>query len=138
MEMTIQDLAVQLAIEQLGKPYESAGQGPDKWDCSGLMIVIMQQLRRFPLGQDVTARDLYKYFRSQSRTVFKPERGNIIFWGERIETISHCALVISPEVIIGANGRNEKAVTIEHIDYRKTKYNLKEMVAIVDPFKEIN
>jgi peptidoglycan DL-endopeptidase CwlO len=33
---TLGELALQFALEQMGKPYEYGGNGPDAYDCSGL------------------------------------------------------------------------------------------------------
>lgn len=132
--MNIKDLAIQIAMEELGKPYELGAQGPDKWDCSGFIIEILKYCRLFPKNVDETAQNLYLRYRD--RAVSKPYRGCVAFFGSSLPKITHCVLCVSPEVIIGANGKpKERAVTLEPIDYRIRKYNLTDLVAICDPFK---
>ncbi len=57
---TAADRAIQFCLQQLGKPYQWGGNGPDAFDCSGLMQQAYKsagiQIPRVARGQAVTGR----------------------------------------------------------------------------------
>ncbi|PMQ01965.1 MAG: hypothetical protein CBR30_02950 [Dictyoglomus sp. NZ13-RE01] len=93
-------LALQKALEKLGTPYEYGARGPDKFDCSGLIVWAYKQVipeLKFRLGfstvPDVNIEELYIY-NTKHISIQDVNPGDIIFWRNSEGKISHGGLVI--------------------------------------------
>lgn len=124
-------------------PYVWGGDDPLRgFDCSGLIVEVLQGVGLIRRGTDMCADDLLKYLRNQGiRTTLNPRPGTLVFWLNKAGTRAvHVEMVIDSEHTIGASGGGEGCKTLEdairlnafvklnHIDYRGENY------VMVDPF----
>ena len=93
-----QALASRIVAEaqaQLGKPYVWGADGPDKFDCSGLVSYVLRQVGVFKPGQRFVTGEFYVW--SGATTVPRPpQAGDLICW------TSHIAIAISATRMIAA------------------------------------
>lgn len=132
------DNAILIAIDQLYKPYIYAANGPDTFDCSGLIVWILRSLGEIPDDADLSAQMLYDAYCHKS--LRRPVEGALAFYGRDTEKITHVMLCLSPRACIGATGGNSRTVTLEtakarnaYVKVKPIKYR-KDLIAIVDPF----
>ena len=59
----LRELALKILWLNWGKPYRWGGDDPSSFDCSGLVIEVLQSVGLFPRGQDATADGLRKIYR---------------------------------------------------------------------------
>ncbi|WP_406195942.1 C40 family peptidase [Kitasatospora sp. NBC_01560] len=71
------ETAVQFALAQLGKPFLTAGNGPDGYDCSGL---VQQSFRRGGIDLPRVANDQYAATTPVSAGQLR--RGDLLFWSD--------------------------------------------------------
>ncbi|MFG3056491.1 C40 family peptidase [Kitasatospora sp. NPDC048239] len=71
------ETAVQFALAQLGKPFKTAGNGPDGYDCSGL---VQQSFRRGGIDLPRVAND--QYAATTPVRASQLERGDLLFWSD--------------------------------------------------------
>ncbi|MFB6894625.1 C40 family peptidase [Kitasatospora sp. NPDC056327] len=71
------ETAVLYALAQLGKPFRTAGNGPDGYDCSGL---VQQSFRRGGIDLPRVASD--QYAATTPVTAGQLRRGDLLFWGD--------------------------------------------------------
>jgi len=123
-------------------PYFWGGDDPMAgFDCSGLVIRILQAVGRLSRGFDTTADGLWKkYSRHEVR---KGYAGCLVFWfvGDRAV---HVEMMIDDLHVIGASGGGSEITSLEKailrnafvqmnpVGYRKQAYR------IVDPFRELD
>ncbi|MFD7906850.1 C40 family peptidase [Kitasatospora sp. NPDC059722] len=69
------ETAIQFALAQLGKPFEIAGNGPDGYDCSGL---VQQAFRRGGIDLPRVANDQYEA--TTPINAGQLRRGDLLFW----------------------------------------------------------
>ncbi|MFD5464321.1 C40 family peptidase [Kitasatospora sp. NPDC127059] len=69
------ETAVEYALAQLGKPFRTAGNGPDGYDCSGL---VQQAFRRGGISLPRVAND--QYAATTPITASQLRRGDLLFW----------------------------------------------------------
>ncbi|MFF2080724.1 C40 family peptidase [Kitasatospora sp. NPDC058162] len=69
------ETAVEYALAQLGKPFRTAGNGPDGYDCSGL---VQQAFRRGGIGLPRVAND--QYAATTPIKASQLRRGDLLFW----------------------------------------------------------
>lgn len=124
------DAIIEKAFQWYGKPYHLGGNGPENFDCSGLVIAVLQGVHCWPQGLDDTAHGIYNRFKKHE--VKSPHKGCLAFYGTT-KKIKHVVICINRYAIIGANGRDIRKVSVEPIDYRVKNYNLKDLVAYCDP-----
>jgi len=125
--MTQQEIIEKLAFSQIGRPYVWGGQSPDEgFDCSGFVIWVLQQVGLFPLGQDMTANDMWQLWNEgdgwpKDQDDFR--QPYFIFYGEMVgsETglcghASHVMLMLNGNLCIGACG--DAGVCVRPVNYR--------------------
>ncbi|MEV6979556.1 C40 family peptidase [Kitasatospora sp. NPDC093806] len=71
------ETAVQFALAQLGKPFKTAGNGPDGYDCSGL---VQQSFRRGDIDLPRVAND--QYAATTPVKASQLQRGDLLFWSD--------------------------------------------------------
>ena len=90
------------AKQQLDKPYTLGGQGPDEFDCSGLIICAYEDALQAPLSLmnkrneicgDVTVDELYKY-NVRLLQINEVVPGDIVFTTKDEKRITHGGLFI--------------------------------------------
>lgn len=128
------------ALSFLGKPYIWGGDDPSGFDCSGLVIELLQSVGEFPLKQDTTAQGLYDYFEGlKSSLLAVPRFGSLVFYGESNRKITHVAFALDHTRIIEAGGGGPHVKTYEDaIKYnafiRIRLYNHRKVAAILRPY----
>lgn len=134
--------AVEYAERFIGIPYRWGGDDPIAgFDCSGLIVEVLQGVGRLAHGQDYTAHDLW--------TIFKPFQvekgygGCLVFWFDEKGRAKHVEMMIDNEFVIGASGggsttqtaadaiKQNAFVKMRPLRYRGSNFK------IVDPFREI-
>jgi len=100
--ITIQQKALSSAMLQMNKPYKLGGQGPDEFDCSGLIIYAYENAlestlllvnKRNEITNDVNADELYMYntIALNNNQVIP---GDIVFITGDEERITHAGLFV--------------------------------------------
>ncbi|PYC80509.1 hypothetical protein C7C46_12480 [Streptomyces tateyamensis] len=91
--------AIQFATGQLGKPYVWGGDGPDGYDCSGL---VQQAYRRAGIELPRVADD--QYLATTPVSPGQLRRGDLIFWSSngRVSGIHHVAIYLGDNRYIEA------------------------------------
>jgi cell wall-associated NlpC family hydrolase len=104
------DKFVQYAWSFVGTPYQWGGDDPiGGVDCSGYVILCLQAVGLFPVGQDTTADGLYRRFHTDICTWRRPPRGSLLFWLKQ-EKAYHVAIYDEVECFLEAGG-GSRAVT---------------------------
>jgi len=107
-------LAVDYLKSWLGVPYAWGGDDFSGFDCSGLIVEVLQGVDVLPHNSDFRARDLYRRF-AECRAV-NPQAGDLIFWFINFmgdEIASHVEMLVSPHFCIGASGGGGSVRTIQ-------------------------
>lgn len=127
------------ALSLLGLPYRWGGDDPiGGFDCSGLVIEILQSCGVLPRGYDNTAQGLFKKFWEYGEPGVV-EFGSLAFFGRSVEKIIHITYLLDDYRMIEAGGggsrttsndaaeRDNAFVRIRPIKWRS------DLVAIVKP-----
>lgn len=103
------------AMSFVGKPYRWGGDDPmASFDCSGLVVEILQSSGDFPHGKDATAQGLYSWFVMRGKiTLQAPCFGALAFFGKDINRISHVGFCLDAIRMLEAGGGNSKIDTVE-------------------------
>ncbi len=138
--MELQDTATQIAWRAWGMQYDWGGDDSiEGFDCSGLMVEILQSVGLMPRSLDLNAEDLYKRFIGTK--VERPHEGCLAFWTNRAGKISHVEYCISSYLAIGASGGGSgtqtKADAAKHNAYVKVRpiASRAGVYGFVDPFQ---
>lgn len=109
------------ALGFVGLPYRWGGDDPIKgFDCSGMVIELLQSCGVLPRKFDTTAQGLYNKF---STNTFEPdpEFGTLVFYGKSTNSISHIGFCLDSFRIIEAGGGNSRTKN-EEIASRQNAY----------------
>ena len=132
--------AVEYIQRFIGKPYIWGGQGPDGFDCSGLIIEVLRAVGKIGPSEDLNANSLYKKFHN-GREEKLAYHGCLVFWFKKYLAI-HVEMLIDNFHTVGASGGGSRTITLgdaarddafvkmRPIGYRGDRYK------IIDPFKE--
>jgi hypothetical protein len=116
--------ALDLALLKINSMYLWGGNGPDSFDCSGLIVWSYQNVFKdnyiftngIELVNDVTINDLY-HFNINNRTKDNVKPGDIIFISNMNDFITHGGLVIEAKensiIFINASSYYEKVIIDE-------------------------
>ena len=137
----LRKLAIEYAKAFIGRPYIWGGDDPIKgFDCSGLILEVLQAVGIVPHGYDTTANGLYRRF---SENFSPPGPGMLVFWLNLAGHAIHVEMMIDESHTIGASGGGQATRTAEDaasqnafikirpLEYRGSHY------VILDPFKDI-
>lgn len=87
-----------------GKPYIWGGDDPViGFDCSGLVIELLQSQGILPRGYDSTAQNLYLTLRKAGNNQAL-DFGTCLFFGADIGRITHTGFALSPAIMLEAGG----------------------------------
>jgi len=89
--------AIAFAKAQLGEPYLWAADGPDSWDCSGLTMRAWQRG-----GVSLPHYSAAQYQNTKHIRVVDLRPGDLVFWGDAVNTIHHVAMYLGDGKIIHA------------------------------------
>jgi len=139
--MTKRELALKYIWSWLGTPYSYGGDDFSSFDCSGIVIEILQSVGILPHKFDDTAHGLYLKFKDNLVEGDKIRPGCLIFWFKNGKA-RHVMIIYSPGYAIGACGggsdtkttkdaiRDNAFVKLRPIGYNGDSYK------ICDPFKD--
>lgn len=102
---------VQLALEQLGKPVLWNQDGPEAFDCSGLVAFTL----RLVGGPDFRADHGAQRFFAESRPIAESLAlpGDLLFYGHSVIQISHVAIVLEGGKALSADGATSHITKLE-------------------------
>ncbi len=96
----------------LGLPYRIGGDNPmTGFDCSGLVIEVLQAVGILPKGYDATAQGLYQKLRFDNREVAEPSIGCLAFFG--VPIITHVGFCINDELMLEAGGGTSATTSVD-------------------------
>jgi len=93
--------AVSLARAQLGKPYQWGAQGPDRFDCSGLVCHVYGKLG---VSMPRVSREQARTGREVARNALRP--GDLVFFATDGQGINHVGIYIGHSEFIHAPRRH--------------------------------
>lgn len=104
--MTSKEIIESYALSFLGLPYRWGGDDPIAgFDCSGLVIEILQAAGVFPRGRDLTASGLANFYAVEK----SPKFGALVFYGK--PKITHVGFCLNSELMLEAGGGGSKTNT---------------------------
>jgi len=135
----LRSTAIDYAKHFIGVPYAWGGDDPvGGFDCSGLVVEVLQAVGILPDKSDFTAHSLYQHF--EDKAVIVPYGGCLAFV-LRDGRIGHVELLIDDLHTIGAAGGGPQTHTVADA-IRQNAYvkirpltHLGESVLFVDPFR---
>lgn len=105
----IDQLLYEYAISLLGTPYRWGGDDPlQGFDCSGLVIELLQSAGVLPYGFDTTSQGLYDLFKKQG-VLSEKTFGSLAFFGRG--SISHVGFMLDDFRMIEAGGGDSRTIT---------------------------
>jgi len=139
----LRDAAIKYAWSFLGLPYRWGGDDPIRgFDCSGLVIEVLQSVGLLPHNLDLTANGLY--LRYQTRTVARGYQGCLCLWFNLSGVATHVELLINDFQTIGASGGGSSTTSPDAAAVQNAFIKIRPLgyrggnCKIVDPFLEIN
>jgi cell wall-associated NlpC family hydrolase len=100
-----------LAQSYMGIPYKWGGNNPiEGFDCSGLVCEILRAMGKID-KTDYSAAALYDM--TKKKQTEKYARGCLAFYGKNLSSISHVAILLSPDTILEAGGGNSECTNID-------------------------
>lgn len=103
---------VSFGLAQIGKPYRWGGNGPQNYDCSGIVCQMLKTAGYLGVDIDITAQDIFYYLQSKG-WIEKRCRGAICFFGRNTKKITHIGIIMNDKNFLGANGGNASTLTDE-------------------------
>ncbi len=135
--------AVEYAWAFLGLPYRWGGDDPILgFDCSGLVIEVLQAVGILPHGFDTTAEGLYQRFRAH--TVARGYAGCLVLWLNAAGIATHVELMVDEFHTIGASGGGTATSSLDAAAAQNAFVKLRPFgyrgssFKIVDPFKGVS
>lgn len=139
--MTKLDWAIRYALRFVGKWYKWGGDDPKGFDCSGLVVELLQAVGIIDRSKDFTAAMLYDLF---PRGYSKPKAGRLVFYLGDHEKIVHVEFCVSDKLTIGASGGGRNTLTeadaIRDNAFIKLRpvNTARRIAGYVDPFADVN
>jgi len=101
----------QYAMSFLGLPYNWGGDDPiEGFDCSGLVVELMQSCGELPRNYDNTAQGLYNHFVKNGLLSTKAF-GSLAFFGRSTSYITHIGFMVDDFRMLEAGGGGSKTNT---------------------------
>lgn len=99
--LSVVEAVIATAVEQLGKPYRLGTEGPDTFDCSGLIWFAFNTNGAKDLigGQRRRANWYANWFRSKGQfttAVNEAKRGDLVVYGTPGERVEHIGIYLGP------------------------------------------
>jgi len=105
--------AVEYLQRFIGLPYVWGGDDPVAgFDCSGLIVEVLQAVGVIPHNSDFSAATLYDKF--EDKAVIRGYAGCLVFWysSNIHEKITHVEMMIDDFFTVGASGGGSKTLTL--------------------------
>lgn len=99
------------AMHFIGQPYIWGGDDPTGFDCSGLIIEILQSCGQLPPNFDTTAQGLYKVFLDKG-VISAKGFGSLAFYGQSRSRIIHVAFGLDNIRVLEAGGGGRHVKTL--------------------------
>jgi cell wall-associated NlpC family hydrolase len=112
LEKDIRKIAVDYAMQFIGKYYKWGGDDPSGFDCSGLVIEVLKAVGMLKRKGDWRARDLYDEFQSGQVHASDVSAGDLVFWANQHGDIIHVEMMINSRLAIGASGGGSATISI--------------------------
>jgi murein DD-endopeptidase len=141
--VSLVSIAMDVAFSQLGRPYVWGGNDPMAgFDCSGLVVEVLQSVGVLPRQGDWSADALARRFKARMVPEAELRPGWLVFWRRDDGTMRHVEMVYAVEdgrvITIGASGGGPKTRTLAdaiRMDaFTKLRPIAPGWVAAVDPF----
>jgi cell wall-associated NlpC family hydrolase len=91
--------ALAFAESQLGKPYRFGGDGPDAWDCSGL---VQAAYRQAGVALPRVAADQFTATADRQLPPYLLQPGDLVFFGDSAPDIHHVGIYLGRDQMIDA------------------------------------
>jgi len=112
---------IAVALNQLGAPYAIGAEGPDVFDCSGLVYFAFNKADQLPLigGRRMRAAGYYTWFSSRGMTSKTTgHRGDLVAYGSDGE-IRHIGIYLGDDKVVSALEEGVKVHGINALVYNK-------------------
>ncbi|MCP3681738.1 MAG: C40 family peptidase [bacterium] len=110
MKKKTEELIYDYALSMVGLPYIYGGNDAiEGYDCSGLVIAILQAWGKVGLKFDATAHILY--LMSSKHPVKKPTFGTLSFYGSSNERVTHIGFCLNSELMIEAGSGTSRTLS---------------------------
>lgn len=127
------------ALQLVGTPYRWGGDDPMLgFDCSGLVIELLQSKGVLPRGYDNTAQGLYNKFKKEGSSWVK-NFGALAFFGRSTDRITHVGFMLDHYRMLEAGGGGSQTITRLEAAKRNAFVRIRplswrnDLVAIVKP-----
>lgn len=111
------DIALKIAWAYLGKWYKWKGDDPSGFDCSGLIVEILQSVGLIGRKEDYSAQGLWDKFKDKKVNPGVDIRflneAVLIFYGKSETEITHIEMSVGEGLSIGASGGDSSTLTME-------------------------
>lgn len=110
-----------LATQYLNVPYKWSANGPFEFDCSGLVMKVLNDYRGYTGDKrklkDMSSQDIFFWALKESGQCCPPEDGSLLFYGKDTDRITHIAIAGPRQLLIeaGGAGRETKSMIGEHL-----------------------
>ena len=107
----LRNRAVLYLEKWIGHFYLWAGDDPSGFDCSGLIVEVLQSVGLVRHGLDMTADTLYRKFKDRKRD--QGYKGCLVFWLDSARKRAvHVEMMVDEHHTVGASGGGSKTKTI--------------------------
>lgn len=128
------------AMRFVGLPYIWGGDDPIRgFDCSGLVLELMQSVGQLPPKIDINAQGIFDTFKGRGREASAADFGSLLFFGVDKTKITHVGFALNQRQMLEAGGGGSATLSAEdaisqnaYIRVRPIT-NRKDLVAIATP-----
>ena len=107
----LRERAVSYLDKWIGHFYLWSGDDPSGFDCSGLIVEVLQGVGLIPHKSDYTANGLYGMFKDRKRS--HGRKGHLVFWmNPTQDRMIHVEMMVDNYHAVGASGGGSRTKTI--------------------------
>jgi cell wall-associated NlpC family hydrolase len=115
-----------MCLQYLNTPYRWGSNGPNSFDCSGLVLKALSDVGVFL--PDMTAQNLFNFFSKKEMIMQnEPCEDCLLFFGRDTEHISHIAIAVDEKYMIeaGGAGRESTKMNLEELAKKDARVRIK-------------